>query len=76
MRRKVKHKEWKCDKGWQKCDLCNYDRHPELFICSVCWGAEGELTKDCPGIEMTVEQRDEVYKGQLNYFEDKGWVRK
>lgn len=50
------------------CNLCN------LFLCSVCHGAEGSLPTDCPGVRMTEIQETLVYDGQLDYREGKGWV--
>ena len=51
------------------CNLC------ELFLCSVCNGAEGSLPTDCPGTKMTLEQEERVYLGKLNFLESQGgWV--
>ncbi len=49
------------------CNLYN------LFLCSVCGGAEGSLPTDCPGVKMSADQEEKVYGGSLDYREDKGW---
>jgi hypothetical protein len=70
----MKHTEWKCRLGPDKCDQCNYDSHFELFICEVCGGAEGTLPTDCPGVRMDAETEDKIYAGKLDYIDGKGWV--
>jgi hypothetical protein len=56
------------DCGPYGCNVCN------LFICSVCGGAEGSLASECPGVQLTTEQQDEIYAGTLD-FKNGEWVR-
>jgi len=49
------------DKYCSGCALCN------LFLCSICGLAEGELTTHCPGKPSAVEWGDKVYKENWNY---------
>jgi hypothetical protein len=44
------------------CTIC------ELFICSVCGGAEGSLTTDCPGVKVPYEVGQRVYAGEIDYI--------
>ncbi len=34
-----------------------------LSLCRVCGGAEGELTTNCPGKNLTRQQLEDVYMG-------------
>jgi hypothetical protein len=43
------------------CNIC------DLFTCSRCGASEGEMPFECPGIKMTVEQKDAVMDGKLDY---------
>lgn len=45
-----------------------------LFACTRCGSFEGATTMHCPGVEMTEEQRDLVYKADLD-FRDGEWIR-
>lgn len=45
-----------------------------LFMCSVCGGAEGELTTDCCGHSLTPAVREQCYAGRLNYTRRNGWM--
>jgi hypothetical protein len=47
---------------------------PELGGCEICGGWEGELPTDCPGITMTLEQRQAVMVGKLDYLWSEGWT--
>lgn len=38
------------------CNVC------DLFICSVCGGAEGSLLPECPGRMLTPEEDQENYR--------------
>lgn len=49
----------------------NYE---SLAGCDVCGGWEGELPTDCPGEEMTSEQREAVLAGSLDYMWREGWT--
>lgn len=47
--------------------------HGDLGGCSVCGSWEGEVPTECPGVEMTDEQRQAVMDGKLDYFRREGW---
>lgn len=70
----MKHIEWKCQLGWQKCTQCNYDTHPELFTCAICDASEGELTTECPGKKVSYEMRELTYQGAID-FKGGQWVK-
>ncbi len=57
----------KCDKTGG-CNICDGG----LALCMVCGGAEGSLPTECPGIRMTNQQEEEVYKKELD-FVDGAW---
>lgn len=38
-----------------------------LSICSVCNGAEGQLTTDCCGRKLSQDTLNAVYEGRINY---------
>lgn len=50
-----------------------YDREDGLAHCKICHGGEGSLPRECPGREMTAEEQDAVYAGNLEFFQDKWW---
>ena len=59
-----------CDTSGE-CMLCS------VGCCKVCGGLAGSLTTDCCGTWMTRDQRDQrdqVYKGRLDYREKEGWI--
>jgi hypothetical protein len=70
------HVEWKCTLGPDKCDDCNYDRHPELFTCAVCGQSEAELEPECPGPKRTSDtssvDRKTIRKIARDYFWNHG----
>lgn len=51
------------------CDICN------LFICSICNGAEGSPTTDCPCYTVPTDMQDLVMAGKIDFVVDK-WVSK
>lgn len=57
------------DCGPYGCDICN------LFICSVCNGAEGSLTTDCPCYQVPQVMQELVYAGAIDFVGDR-WVAK
>lgn len=65
------HTEYKCKCNNSYCQFCEGG----LFACTVCNGAEGTLTTDCPGGNVCEETLDKVYKGELDYREGRGWVK-
>lgn len=44
-----------------------------LVACRVCFGSEGALPTECPGVMMTHEQRNDVYREHLD-FVNGAWV--
>lgn len=38
-----------------------------LTYCRLCKCAEGELPTECPGVEVPVEDRFKLYRGELDY---------
>ena len=63
----IDHVRASCKDDCGECNLCN------LFMCSVCCGAEGSLPTHCPGARMTEQQEAQVYAGELDYREPYGW---
>jgi hypothetical protein len=61
-----------CKLGPGKCEMCDYDSHPDLFTCEICGASEGELPTQCPGRKMSEAERDAVMRGELN-FRDGEW---
>lgn len=60
--------ECKGNCGPYGCNVCN------LFICSVCGCAEGSLTTDCPGVDVSDKDQDRIYRdGNLDY-RNGAWV--
>ena len=59
------HVEYKCP---DSCDnpYCRFCQGG-LFLCTVCNGFEGSLTKECPGERMTERQGDAVYAGKIDF---------
>jgi hypothetical protein len=68
----VNHTEYICKggHGYPGCQFCDGG----LFSCTVCGGFEGSLTTDCPGIKVDKKKLDEVYSGDIDYREGRGWV--
>jgi len=58
------------DCGHNHCSVCDGG----LFICTVCYGAEGSLTSDCPGIKLGWNLLARVYEGSVDYFEGE-WTK-
>ena len=65
----MKHTKYECKCNRAYCQFCEGG----LFSCTVCRGFEGSLPTDCPGTQMTEEQEKNIYAGQLDYREGKGW---
>ena len=49
------------------------ERRHMTAICSACGGAGAALTKECPGYLMTLDQRDAISLGVLDYV-DGDWT--
>lgn len=45
-----------------------------LFACEACGSFEGATTSSCPGVRMTPEREDEVYRGEID-FRNGRWVQ-
>lgn len=45
------------------CRICDGG----LAVCTVCWGAEGTLTLECPRVKVPMPMQDLVYAGKLDY---------
>ncbi len=41
-----------------------------LFYCTVCQGAEGTLTKECPGVSISNDDQELIMHG-LDYWDGK-----
>lgn len=53
-----------------RCNVCN------LFICSVCGGAEGSLTTDCCGRTIQEDEAENIMSGKLDYTVADHWIWK
>ncbi|CDX26850.1 hypothetical protein MPL3356_60588 [Mesorhizobium plurifarium] len=65
-----KHLYRRCNCSMERCAICSWG----AAICTRCAGIEGELPTDCPGEEMTDEQRISVLSGEINYHRRTGWI--
>lgn len=64
------HKLYKCKGNCEYgCQFCDGG----LGACSVCGAIEGSLTQDCPGVEVSKERQQQVYKQGWDYVEGLGW---
>jgi len=44
-----------------------------LGVCTVCKCFEGSLATECPGIKVSAEWQNEIYKGRID-FRNERWV--
>lgn len=65
------HAPGTCPSDGAHCNICDGG----LAACTVCGGAEGTLTKHCPGAQITALQSERIYAGTLDYVGGK-WVDK
>lgn len=72
----MKHVQWVCNLGAERCDNCDRDSHSELFTCKICGASEGELTTECPGFETPPSYKDRTFRGELDYYGGKWVVKK
>ena len=63
----VKHAH--CERS--HCPICDGGLH----VCLVCTAAEGELTTDCPGVVVSYERREAVYKGRYDFVKGEWWAK-
>lgn len=61
----VEHKLKTCRCEEPTCPVCQ-----GLGICIVCGGAECELPTECPGEQMTQEQKVLVCSGDMDFYYD------
>lgn len=68
---RLRHHRYECqiNHSGERCHYCDGN----LFLCTVCGGAESSLTTDCPGTPLTKEQDAAVSAGTLDYKYGK-WV--
>lgn len=68
--RHVLERHEKCDRPYP-CPICDGG----LASCTVCGGAEGDLTTDCPGVRVSADTQDKVYRGELDFVGGKWLTR-
>lgn len=51
-----------CERGCMFCE-------GGLFGCQVCGGLEGAMPTECPGRQMTTDESDRVYAGNLDFVD-------
>ena len=61
--------KYECQNKGYGCQFCDGG----LSWCTICDGFEGTLTKECPGVRMTEEEQDAVYKTGTLDFKDGKW---
>jgi hypothetical protein len=42
--------------------------------CEICKSFEGEIPTECPNRPMTIQEKDDVFKGRVD-FRDGEWVK-
>lgn len=62
-------KHTNCQK--EHCNICDGG----LSVCTVCKGAEGDLTTECCGHFVSDIFRQQVYNGKIDFIDGK-WVKK
>lgn len=65
-----RHLYRRCDCRAERCAICTWG----AAMCKRCLGVEGDLPTDCPGEQLTDEQREGVLTGRLNYHRKTGWI--
>lgn len=67
----MKHKFDRCkpDCDDPYCNICQGG----LALCSVCRLYEGGLTTECPGVPVSADDSDRIYRGEVD-FRDGQWV--
>lgn len=65
--RYIEHEPGKCYEI--SCMFCDGG----LSGCEVCGGLEGSLTTSCPGVRLSYDQDQVVYRGEADY-RDGDWV--
>lgn len=59
----------------EESQICRLVCRGGIAVCKVCFGTDGSLPTDCPGIPMTREQEEGVWMGPLD-FRDGQWCSK
>jgi hypothetical protein len=67
-----KHTFYQCKCNKFGCQFCDGG----LGLCTVCDGAEGTLTTECPGRKITKEEAAKIYNWKSLDFKDGQWVEK
>ena len=66
----MKHKFFECNCNKEHCIYCDGG----LAYCVICKCAEGELTSECCGREVTEQEKKQIYiDGTLDFKE---WINK
>jgi len=51
------------------CPFCE----EEILACATCGGAEGSLPKQCPGVKISEDDQQLIYKGVLDFTRERRW---
>lgn len=70
-----KHRLFRCEPEQDQCmeGRCMFC-DGGLAMCTVCHGAEGTLPTDCPGVPMTGEQEQAVWRQEMDFHRRHGWL--
>lgn len=52
--------------------IIDYESMPHIKVCTVCRGIELELPTNCPGEVMTLQQKQMVFNGEIDYIDK--WI--
>lgn len=66
------HRGWSHPPGDETALTCHICRGG-LAFCTVCKGAEGDLTTDCPGYSPSEDTRSMISSGHINFTHALGW---
>lgn len=67
----ITSKDCECNEN-PHCNICVGD----LAYCKICNGSEGTIPTECPGRKMTSSEQEEIYAGQLDFFNNAWWSKK
>lgn len=67
---KMEHKLMICNCDNPNCMICSAG----LAICTVCKGAEGELTTECCGRVLTEQEKNDIYNKEID-FKNGNWMK-
>lgn len=57
----------------EKHDIEDVPGYEGIGQCRVCKGAEAELPKHCPGEPLTLEEKDDISNGFLEFLYGRWW---